>query len=248
MKHILENKWNIFSDSLVSKTKKLMRNLLRISSFIFDFAAPVTIRLRLLKQHIWRIKLKWDNQITKGDLPEVFGLPQEVDNLQSLHVPRKHFADSTSEVTLHIFSAALYTNATTKTTRKRKHSRQKWIDLNSWHSTFWRAFTLTSLALFFYEPCINFFTSLAEIFPALHQKNWQGLFCNCKTSDKNRVFFFWLVIFPPLYFELNDFITLTVRVTDVMFHILITWKLFCLSLVSVIHQLISTALMFYYFF
>ena len=109
MRRILENKWNISSDSLVSKTKKLtQRNLLRISSFIFDFAASVTIRLRILKQHKWRKKLNWDNQITKEDLPELFGLPKEVENLQPLHVHRKHFAESTSEVTLHISSDASY--------------------------------------------------------------------------------------------------------------------------------------------
>ena len=55
----------------------MQRNLLHVSSSLFDpigFAAPVTIRVRILQQNIWRKGLKWDDQIAKEDLPEPFDL------------------------------------------------------------------------------------------------------------------------------------------------------------------------------
>ena len=119
-KRILEIEWNISSDSPVSEPKKFQdlerkkptqRNLLHTSSSLFDpigFAAPVTIRLRILQQNIWRKGLKWDDQITKADLTELFDLLQETDNLQPLHVPRNYFAELTSEFILQIFSDASY--------------------------------------------------------------------------------------------------------------------------------------------
>ena len=66
----------------------------------------MTIRLRILQQVIWRKGLKLDDQIAKEDLPELNGLLQEADKLQTLHVPRNYFAEPTSEISLHIFSEA----------------------------------------------------------------------------------------------------------------------------------------------
>ena len=66
LKTILGTEWNISSDSLVFQMKKIQdlkrkkptqRNLLHTS--IFDhigFAAPVTIRLRIIQQRIWKKK------------------------------------------------------------------------------------------------------------------------------------------------------------------------------------------------
>ena len=86
----------------------MLRNLLLTSSSIFDpigFAAPVTFRLRILQQHIWRKGLKWDDQITKEDLLKLFNLLQEADKLQPINVPRIYFAEPTSEIN---FSDASY--------------------------------------------------------------------------------------------------------------------------------------------
>ena len=119
-KRILGTEWNISSESLVFQPKKIQdlkrkkptqRNLLHTLSSIFDpigFAAPVTIRLRILQQHIWRKGIKWDDPIAKDDLPELIDLIREDDNLQPLHVPRNSFAEPTSDITLHIFSDASY--------------------------------------------------------------------------------------------------------------------------------------------
>ena len=69
--------------------------------YLIGPAAHVTIRLRILQQNIWGKGLKRPKRT-----PELFDILQEDENFQPLLVPRHHFSEPTSQITLHIFSDA----------------------------------------------------------------------------------------------------------------------------------------------
>ena len=85
-KRILGIRWRVSNDTLSFTTDKqhelfqkkpTQRNLLRAASSIFDpigIAAPITIRLRIIQQAIWRKGMKWDDQMTREMIPELFEL------------------------------------------------------------------------------------------------------------------------------------------------------------------------------
>ena len=86
--------------------KPTQRNLLRAASSIFDpigIAAPITIRLRIIQQAIWRKGMKWDDQITREMIPEQFELLGERNDLQLVEIPRHYFGYSYDNIDLHVF-------------------------------------------------------------------------------------------------------------------------------------------------
>ena len=76
--------WGLSSDQLRSDSVKLkelttikltQRNLLHKTSSIVDplgVTAPISIRLRIIQQLIWRKGVKWDDILSSDILPELF--------------------------------------------------------------------------------------------------------------------------------------------------------------------------------
>ena len=113
--------WDLSSDQLqfdplklkdLTTIKLTQRNLLHIISSIFDplgIAAPITIRLRIIQQLLWRKGVKWDNILTSDILPELFDLISEIPSFsKTIAIPRHAFLGQASEITLHIFCDASY--------------------------------------------------------------------------------------------------------------------------------------------
>ncbi|GFY28737.1 integrase catalytic domain-containing protein [Trichonephila clavipes] len=77
------------------------RSLLSIANHIFDpigFTAPVTLKPKLILQEIWKLKLKWDENLPKDILNQVKKWVKEIRNLSDVssweRVPsEKNFAD-----------------------------------------------------------------------------------------------------------------------------------------------------------
>ena len=77
-KRILRIRWKVSNDTLSFTTDKLhelaqkkptQRSLLRAASSIVDpigIAAPITIRLQIIQQAIWRKGMKWTTKYTKN--------------------------------------------------------------------------------------------------------------------------------------------------------------------------------------
>ena len=113
--------WDLSTDQLRFDPVKLkelttinltQRNLLHIISSIFDplgIAAPITIRLRIIQQLLWRKGVKWDDILTSDILPELFDLISEIPSFsKTIAIPRHAFLGQASEITLHIFCDASY--------------------------------------------------------------------------------------------------------------------------------------------
>ena len=95
----------------LAQKKPIQRNLLCAAFSIFDpigVAAPITIRLRIIQQEIWRKGMKWDDQITRDLIPELFGLLDERNDLQTVEIPRHKFGYSYDNIALQVFSDAPY--------------------------------------------------------------------------------------------------------------------------------------------
>ena len=120
LKRILGIRWKIQTDALYFATDKIenlatqtptQRQLLKTTASIFDplgIASPITIRLRILQQQIWRKGLKWDDIITQDILPDFFSLLKERHDLQPIEIPRHYFEHRYDQVDLHVFSDASY--------------------------------------------------------------------------------------------------------------------------------------------
>ena len=52
--------------------------------------------------------MKWDDQITREMLPELFELLDERKDLQTVEIPRHYFGYSSDNMALHVFSDASY--------------------------------------------------------------------------------------------------------------------------------------------
>ena len=119
-KRILGIIWMVSNDTLSFTTDKLQelaqkkltqRNILRAASSIFDpigIAALITVRLRNNQQAIWRKGVKWDDQITRELIPELFELLDERDDLQTVEIPRHYYGCSYDSIAFHVFSDACY--------------------------------------------------------------------------------------------------------------------------------------------
>ena len=92
--------------------KLTRRNLFHISSSIFDpfgIAAPITIRLRIVQQLLWRKGVKWVDILSSDILPERFDLFFELPSFSNtIAIPRHAFVSQPSAITLHIFCDASY--------------------------------------------------------------------------------------------------------------------------------------------
>ena len=113
--------WDLSSDQLQFDPLKLkelttinltQRNLLLLISSIFDplgIAAPITIRLRIIQQLLWRKGVKWDDILTSDILPELLDLISEIPSFSKTIVILRHaFLGQAIEITLHIFFDASY--------------------------------------------------------------------------------------------------------------------------------------------
>ena len=113
--------WDLSSDQLqfdplklkdLTTIKLTQRNLLHIISSTFDplgIAAPLTIRLRIFQQLLWRTSVKWVDILTSDILPERFDLISESPSFsKTIAIPRHAFLGQASKITLHIFCDASY--------------------------------------------------------------------------------------------------------------------------------------------
>ncbi|GFX87419.1 integrase catalytic domain-containing protein [Trichonephila clavipes] len=102
--------WNLTDDCLSCNNISCQKNeskditkrsLLSIANHIFDpigFTAPVTLKQKLILQEIWKLKLKWDENLPEVILNQVKKWAKEIRNLSDVssweHVPsEKNFTD-----------------------------------------------------------------------------------------------------------------------------------------------------------
>ncbi|GFW32454.1 integrase catalytic domain-containing protein [Trichonephila clavipes] len=67
------------------------RSLLSIANHIFDpicFTAPVTLKPKLILQEIWKLKLKWDENLPKDILNQVKRWLEQLPILAGIKIPR----------------------------------------------------------------------------------------------------------------------------------------------------------------
>ena len=87
------------------------RQLLQAISSIFDplgNATPVTIRLRMILQTVWRSGKTWDEPLTAEMFPSLKQIASELVCLQPLAIPRQYFISDKQSVDLHVFCDASY--------------------------------------------------------------------------------------------------------------------------------------------
>ncbi|GFT71620.1 integrase catalytic domain-containing protein [Trichonephila clavipes] len=87
------------------------RSLLSIANHIFDpigFTAPVTLKPKLILQEIWKLKLKWDENLPKDILNQVKKWLEQLPILASIKIPRylNLSSNGIKRLTLHVFCDA----------------------------------------------------------------------------------------------------------------------------------------------
>ncbi|GFX58747.1 integrase catalytic domain-containing protein [Trichonephila clavipes] len=87
------------------------RSLLSIANHIFDpigFTAPVTLKPKLILQEIWKLKLKWDENLPKDILNQVKKWLEQLSILASIKIPRclNLSSNGIKRLTLHVFCDA----------------------------------------------------------------------------------------------------------------------------------------------
>ncbi|GFV82360.1 integrase catalytic domain-containing protein [Trichonephila clavipes] len=87
------------------------RSLLYIANHIFDpigFTAPVTLKPKLILQEIWKLKLKWDENLPKDILNQVKKWLEQLPILASIKIPRclNLSSKGIKRLTLHVFCDA----------------------------------------------------------------------------------------------------------------------------------------------
>ncbi|GFW90039.1 integrase catalytic domain-containing protein [Trichonephila clavipes] len=87
------------------------RSLLSIANHIFDpigFTAPVTLKTKLILQEIWKLKLKWDENLPKDILNQVKKWLEQLPILASIKIPRclNLSSNGIKRLTLHVFCDA----------------------------------------------------------------------------------------------------------------------------------------------
>ncbi|GFW97587.1 uncharacterized protein TNCV_684571 [Trichonephila clavipes] len=111
--------WNLKDDCLScnincqkNKGKAITkRSLLSIANHIFDpigFTAPVTLKSKLILQEIWKLKLKWDENLPKDILNQVKKWSEQLPILASIKIPRclNLSSNGIKRLTLHVFCDA----------------------------------------------------------------------------------------------------------------------------------------------
>ncbi|GFT96677.1 integrase catalytic domain-containing protein [Trichonephila clavipes] len=87
------------------------RSLLSIANHIFDsisFTAPVTLKPKLILQEIWKLKLKWDENLPKDILNQVKKWLEQLPILAGIKIPRclNLSSNGIKRLTLHVFCDA----------------------------------------------------------------------------------------------------------------------------------------------
>ena len=87
------------------------RGILRMAASIYDplgFAAPFTLRARMIMQQLWLMKLNWDSELTGTVLEDWHQWTEELTSLEQLSIPRCYLkASSTAENRqMHVFCDA----------------------------------------------------------------------------------------------------------------------------------------------
>ncbi|GFS48415.1 integrase catalytic domain-containing protein [Trichonephila clavipes] len=87
------------------------RSLLSIANHIFDpigFTAPVTLKPKLILQEIWKLKLKWDENLPKDILNQVKRWLEQLPILAGIKIPRclNLSSNGIKRLTLHVFCDA----------------------------------------------------------------------------------------------------------------------------------------------
>ncbi|GFU42579.1 integrase catalytic domain-containing protein [Trichonephila clavipes] len=111
--------WNLKDDCLScnincqkNESKAITkRSLLSIANHIFDpigFTAPVTLKSKLILQEIWKLKLKWDENLPKDILNQVKKWLEQLPILASIKIPRclNLSSNGMKRLTLHVFCDA----------------------------------------------------------------------------------------------------------------------------------------------
>ncbi|GFW07909.1 integrase catalytic domain-containing protein [Trichonephila clavipes] len=87
------------------------RSLLSIANHIFDpigFTAPVTLKPKLILQEIWKLKLKWDENLPKDILNQVKKWLEQLPMLAGIKIPRclNLSSNGIKRLTFHVFCDA----------------------------------------------------------------------------------------------------------------------------------------------
>ncbi|GFY46880.1 integrase catalytic domain-containing protein [Trichonephila inaurata madagascariensis] len=111
--------WNLKDDCLSCKIncQKIegkaitKRSLLSIANHIFDpigFTAPMTLKPKLILQEIWKLKLKWDENIPENILNQVKLWLEQLPILAGIKIPRclNLSFNGIKQITLHVFCDA----------------------------------------------------------------------------------------------------------------------------------------------
>ena len=95
---VLGHVWNKSSDTfapkvilLNTKARLTKRLILSAISKLWDpigVFSPVTLKLRLLLQLFWQLKLSWDDEVDNSIKAQYFRLAEEVHDLSQVHLPR----------------------------------------------------------------------------------------------------------------------------------------------------------------
>ena len=109
--------WNTKSDTLSLTPKQLSTNMalltkrdvLQTSSLIYDplgWATPVTIKAKILLQHIWQSKLSWDEPLPHDIGERWASILADLIELPKLTVPRPYFRQRHDACNMFVFSNA----------------------------------------------------------------------------------------------------------------------------------------------
>ncbi|GFY61880.1 integrase catalytic domain-containing protein [Trichonephila inaurata madagascariensis] len=111
--------WNLKDDCLSCKIncQKIegkaitKRSLLSIANPIFDpigFTAPVTLKPKLILQEIWKLKLKWDENLPENILNQVKQWLEQLPILAGIKIPRylNLSSNGIKQIALHVFCDA----------------------------------------------------------------------------------------------------------------------------------------------
>ncbi|GFY56538.1 integrase catalytic domain-containing protein [Trichonephila inaurata madagascariensis] len=87
------------------------RSLLSIANHIFDpigFTAPVTLKPKLILQEIWKLKLKWDENLPENILNQVKQWLEQLPILAGIKIPRclNLSSNGIKQIALHVFCDA----------------------------------------------------------------------------------------------------------------------------------------------
>ena len=105
-------KWHVTKDVFTFDTVKeedaTKRDILKTVASIFDpagFVAPFLVTGKIFLQELWRLKVDWDDRITKSQDKQWEKQKGELLNLEGVPIPRCHYPSGNlaKDVKLHLF-------------------------------------------------------------------------------------------------------------------------------------------------